>query len=327
MSGEPAPRAARRPPRLRLALGVGASSAAGALVGVLLVLRALPASSSVDTLALAPEHPVISAPDLPVVTEGPPPTSSTTVAVTAAPVTTPAAPLTTSPPPARPAPAAPPTQARTASAAAAPVAGEYAFEQRNPDGSPARWDPCTPIHYVVNLAAAPPGAGADVAGAIARLAAATGLTFVADGPSTEIPAKARPTEEPALYGHRWAPLLIAWTHPGATDFITTEDALGEGGATWVARVGGPEVYVTGEVAIDAGTTRGLPDGFGPGTTIGLLLLHELGHAVGLAHVNDPDEVMYPTLKPRPVAAYGPGDLAGLVALGRGAGCDPSAPPA
>jgi hypothetical protein len=328
MSGESSPRTIQRASRFRLALGVGASSAAGALVGVLLVLRALPAASSVDTVALAPQPPVASVPDLPVVTDAAP--LSIPPSVDVAPVqTTAAATATTATSAPRPvaAPTPPPTQASAAFAAAAPGDGGYAFEQRNPDGSPARWDPCTPIHYVVNLAAAPPGAAGDVSGALARVAAATGLTFVADGPSTELPSKARPAEEPALYGHRWAPLLIAWTHTGATDYITTDGALGEGGATWVAKVGGPEVYVTGEIAIDADTTRALPDGFGAGTTIGLLLLHELGHAVGLAHVNDPSEVMYPTLKPRPVAGYGKGDLAGLAALGRGAGCDPSAPPA
>jgi len=327
MSGEPAPGATTRPSRFRLALGLGASSAAGALVGVLLVLRALPAASSPDTLALTAQLPVPSAPDLPVVTEVAPFSSPTSVTVPAVPATAETAATAATAPPPPPAPSPPPTQASPAFAAAAPVAGAYAFEQRNPDGSPARWDPCTPIHYVVNLSAAPPGAAADVAGAIARVAAATGLTFLADGSSTEIPSKARPSEEPARYGHRWAPLLIAWTHTGATDFIATDGALGEGGATWVAKVGGPEVYVTGQIAIDADTTRALPDGFGTGTTIGLLLLHELGHTVGLAHVSDPAEVMYPTLKPRKVAAYGPGDLAGLAALGRGAGCDPSPPPA
>jgi hypothetical protein len=306
-------------------VGVGASSAVGALVGALLVLRALPASSAIETAALPSPRPVASAPDVPAVAEAVPPVPPTLASVQPVTTTTAAAPVPTTTAPAPPAPAPAPTEPSAAFAAAA-VAGEYAFEQRDADGSPARWDPCTPIHYVVNLAAAPPGAAADVAGAIARVTTATGLTFVADGPSTEIPSQSRPTEDPAVSGHRWAPLLIAWTHTEGTNFITTDGALGEGGATWVARVGGPKVYVTGEVAINADTTRALPDGFGSGTTIGLLLLHELGHAVGLAHVNDPDEVMYPILKPRPVAAYGPGDLAGLAALGRGPGCDP-APPA
>jgi hypothetical protein len=296
------------------------------MVGALLVLRALPASSAIDAAAVPPPRPVASAPDVPAVAEAIAAVPSPPVSAAPATTTTTAAPIPTSAAPAPPTQVPPPTAPSVTFAAAAAVTGAYAFEQRNADGSPARWDPCTPIHYLVNLAAAPPGAAADVAGAIARVAAATGLTFVDDGSSSEVPSQSRPTEEPALYGHRWAPLLIAWTHSGATDYITTDGALGEGGATWVARVGGPKVYVTGEIAIDADTTRALADGFGSGTTVGLLLLHGLGHTVGLAHVDDQAEVMYPVLKPRPAAAYGPGDLAGLAALGRGAGCDP-APPA
>lgn len=44
-------------------------------------------------------------------------------------------------------------------------------------------------------------------------------------------------------------------------------------------------------------------------------MHELGHLVGLALVNDPAELMYATTG---VALdYGPGDRTGLAELGRG----------
>ncbi len=308
--------------RFGLALGIGVSSMAGALGGALLVLHALPVSSPVETVAAAGAHqPVDTIPDVP----APVDTSAPSTTARAAPSPPPTSPTPQAPVP--PAPAPPPSPAHpvvVATAAAAVVSGgAFAFEQRSPDGSPARWDPCTPIHYVVNLTDAPPTAAADVAGAIARVSAATGIGFVADGITDEEPSRSRPNEEPARYGHRWAPLLIAWIHGASSDFITTDGALGEGGATWVAPAGGPDVYVTGQVAISADTTRNLPAGFGAGATIGLLLLHELGHVVGLAHVTDPAEVMYPRLQPRDAAAYGPGDLAGLAALGHARGCDPA----
>jgi hypothetical protein len=113
MSGAPAPGAIRRPARLRRALGVGAATAAGALVGVLLVLRAVPASSSADTPALAPPRPAAGVPGLPVVTESAPTSAPTSVTVAALAARAAAA----SAPAARTAPAPPSTPASAALAA------------------------------------------------------------------------------------------------------------------------------------------------------------------------------------------------------------------
>ena len=41
----------------------------------------------------------------------------------------------------------------------------------------ARWNPCEPIGYRINPAGAPPGAVAEVREAVARISAATNLTF------------------------------------------------------------------------------------------------------------------------------------------------------
>lgn len=47
-----------------------------------------------------------------------------------------------------------------------------------------------------------------------------------------------------------------------------------------------------------------------------VLLHELGHLVGLGHVSDPYQVMYDT-NAWPLSAYRAGDLRGLEQLGLG----------
>jgi hypothetical protein len=47
-----------------------------------------------------------------------------------------------------------------------------------------------------------------------------------------------------------------------------------------------------------------------------VLLHELGHLVGLGHVADPYQVMYDT-NAYPLSKYRSGDLRGLARLGLG----------
>ncbi|HEY4631062.1 MAG TPA: matrixin family metalloprotease [Blastococcus sp.] len=47
-----------------------------------------------------------------------------------------------------------------------------------------------------------------------------------------------------------------------------------------------------------------------------IVLHELGHLVGLAHVEDGEQLMYPQAR-REVSDFAPGDLTGLAVLGAG----------
>jgi hypothetical protein len=75
---------------------------------------------------------------------------------------------------------------------------------------------------------------------------------------------------------------------------------------------GPRL-VTGTVVLDRLGASGLPLDSGGALTV---LLHELGHLVGLGHVEDEDDIMHAT-SGRHTPEYTPGARRGLHALGSG----------
>jgi hypothetical protein len=91
---------------------------------------------------------------------------------------------------------------------------EYRFLAMS-GGKPVRWNPCEAIHYVVNLQDAPEGSLQDVQEAVRRVSADTGVTFLFDGSTPEIPQDDRPPYLPT-YGDRWAPVVIAWAYQDDT---------------------------------------------------------------------------------------------------------------
>ncbi len=201
---------------------------------------------------------------------------------------------------------------------AAPGTGSHAFTEHQADGvTPVAYDPCRPVHYVVAAEGAPPDADRLVAEAVARVSAATGLQFVADGTTDETWSDHRPAYQPDRYGDRWAPVLVSWATPEQVPALDGPVA-GLGGSR-AHSAGGPWVYVTGAVTLDADWTSGtLPTPWGR-DAVRAVLVHELGHVLGLDHVDDPGELMSPTNEGR--VDLGPGDLTGLARLGRGV-CEP-----
>ncbi len=189
-------------------------------------------------------------------------------------------------------------------------------------GRPARWDPCSPIGYVVQAGWIPDAGRRDLTEALRRLSLASGLSFVDEGDTEELPSQVRSSYQPARYGERWAPLLIGWVPSGLTDVGVGGGVQGMSLSYAVPGRTGPSL-VSGQVVLDAGNR--LAAGFGPGTTDGEVLLHELAHAVGLGHVLDPTQVMYPQTT-HSESEFGAGDRAGLAALGAPAGCHPAPPP-
>jgi hypothetical protein len=193
--------------------------------------------------------------------------------------------------------------------------GGYAFLMTHVDGSPVAWDPCRAVHYVIRPDGAPPGGGKLVRWAFAQISAATGLSFVDDGAINEAPRTERPSFQPDRYGDRWAPVLVAWSNPDEWPPLAG-GVLGRGGPAPFGFVGKDnERFVSGQ-AVFNGPALALQLSTGDDNKARAVLLHELGHLVGLGHVTDPFQVMFSS-NAYPLPSYRSGDRRGLAMLGRG----------
>jgi hypothetical protein len=190
----------------------------------------------------------------------------------------------------------------------------FRFEEFQADGTtPVTWSPCRPIHYVVRPDHAPRGGAQLLAEAFARLHRATGLVFVNDGRTREDPTQDRRAYQWLRYGNRWAPVLVTWATPDEVpDFGV--DIVGEAGAQREYTESGDYAFVTGTVALDAQALATIAHRRGAAAARAVVL-HELGHLVGLAHVNDARQIMFP--RTGRAMDYSSGDLAGLAQLGTG----------
>ena len=176
-------------------------------------------------------------------------------------------------------------------------------------GGSARWNACMPIRYAVNPARMRKRGKADLRHALREVSAATGLRFTSAGTTSHLPRPGGYPDYP-----KGIDIIVAWASAKRVPMLTGS-TVGIGGS---AISGGQRML--GAVLLDAESFRRPPAELR--RMWREVMLHEVGHVVGLSHVGDRRLVMYPSVgggTNRFRDRFNRGDLTGLAKLGAGAG--------
>lgn len=167
--------------------------------------------------------------------------------------------------------------------------------------NPARWGTCR-IGYRVNERRMPTTGLADLHEAMRRVTQVSGIRFRYQGTISAVPHR-------GYGGPGLNKIVVAWAPPKNSGGLLYPGVGGVGGT---AQSGNR--LLTGYVLMNTQYTATADPGFGDGSPLGLVLMHELGHVVGLDHSPDRRQIMYGSSY-LPASVWGAADLRGLRKLG------------
>jgi hypothetical protein len=186
-------------------------------------------------------------------------------------------------------------------------AGGYVFSLLDPTGEPVRFDVCRTLNWSVDGTAAEKEL---TRAAVADLASASGLVF------KEVPWDGfRPLIDllPMDPNHP-VQLVVRWSSADEVPDLAGDVAGVAESRSWSSSDRKRSWISFSAVVIERNASYELRRS--GGNTIWPILLHELGHAVGLSHVTDRTQVMYGSTWSGTADRYQDGDRAGLALVGR-----------
>ncbi|MFL6109535.1 MAG: hypothetical protein ACJ72L_21430 [Marmoricola sp.] len=192
--------------------------------------------------------------------------------------------------------------------------GSYAFlsHQKGDKRDPVGYDPCKPVKIRINPQDAPSGYRSLIEDAMAEVGRDTGLDLQLAGTTDARPHWQNQYVPTFLGEPRRTPALVSFASPHEVPQLAGRVA-GIGGSVAISVQGGRFRYVTGGVTLDRAVFRDLSRTDDGRREARAIVLHELGHLVGLAHVKDDRELM--NGENVGLLDFGPGDLAGLAKVG------------
>jgi hypothetical protein len=213
-----------------------------------------------------------------------------------------------------------PTHAAPASAAvvARPATADGRFELTSTvdPTQPMRWLACRPIEYRIDPTDMPAGGVATVRHAMGIIAAQTAVRFRYAGRTAHTFDSTTHAATPTIY--------ISFTgqaHAAGQTFGGAGGEIGVGGpaASWYSAGGRTVEAITyGRVLL---SSRFSAPRTGAGVTWQALILHEVGHALDLAHRGGATSIMHPSLSASTPGRYTAAEVHALRQVLQTSGCD------